>query len=144
MGRTTNFMIVEITPIGIQNLGWKFWIVWTVFNSIFLPIIYLFYPETRPQSPATVPRPLKDCMTLKRAKRQKTIQWPHKTTKLQRQVALRRPVCWYRGLSKSWLVQPQHALQPAFAPPLTAAIPADSAEWNLCGDLYDLLQPSTN
>ncbi|KAJ9151858.1 general substrate transporter [Pleurostoma richardsiae] len=42
----TNFVIVEITPIGIQNLGWKFWIVWTVFNAAFLPIIYFLYPET--------------------------------------------------------------------------------------------------
>lgn len=42
----TNFVIVEITPIGIQNLGWKFWIVWTIFNAVFLPVIYFFYPET--------------------------------------------------------------------------------------------------
>jgi hypothetical protein len=37
---------VEITPIGIQNLGWRFWIVWTVTNALFLPVIYFFYPET--------------------------------------------------------------------------------------------------
>ncbi|XHG07924.1 hypothetical protein AWENTII_011055 [Aspergillus wentii] len=42
----TNFVIVEITPIGIQNIGWKFWIVWTVFNAVSIPIIYCFYPET--------------------------------------------------------------------------------------------------
>ncbi|KAF4339601.1 hexose carrier [Fusarium beomiforme] len=42
----TNFIIVEITPIGIQNLGWKFWIVFTVFNAAFLPVIYFLYPET--------------------------------------------------------------------------------------------------
>ncbi|KAL2845403.1 general substrate transporter [Aspergillus pseudodeflectus] len=42
----TNFAIVEITPIGIQNIGWRFWIVWTVLNAVFLPIIYFFYPET--------------------------------------------------------------------------------------------------
>ncbi|PWI66791.1 hypothetical protein PCL_04635 [Purpureocillium lilacinum] len=42
----TNFVIVEITPIGIQNLGWKFWIVFTVFNMAFMPVIYFFYPET--------------------------------------------------------------------------------------------------
>lgn len=48
--RITNFVIVEITPIGIQNLGWKFWIVWTVFNAVFLPIIYYLYPETSNRS----------------------------------------------------------------------------------------------
>ena len=42
----TNFVIVEITPIGIQNLGWQFYIVWTVFNAFFLPVIYFIYPET--------------------------------------------------------------------------------------------------
>ncbi|KAJ5288760.1 hypothetical protein N7478_001790 [Penicillium angulare] len=42
----TNFAIVEITPIGIQSIGWKFWIVWTVTNAVFFPIIYFFYPET--------------------------------------------------------------------------------------------------
>lgn len=44
--RITNFIVVEITPIGIQNLGWRFWIVWTVTNALFFPVIYFFYPET--------------------------------------------------------------------------------------------------
>ncbi|OQD77091.1 hypothetical protein PENDEC_c003G01990 [Penicillium decumbens] len=46
----TNFVIVEITPIGIQNIGWKFWIVWTVTNAAFLPILYFLYPETANRS----------------------------------------------------------------------------------------------
>ncbi|KAJ5397008.1 hypothetical protein N7509_005121 [Penicillium cosmopolitanum] len=46
----TNFIIVEITPIGIQNIGWRFWIVWTVTNFLFLPIIYFLYPETANRS----------------------------------------------------------------------------------------------
>ncbi|EGP88531.1 unnamed protein product [Zymoseptoria tritici ST99CH_1A5] len=41
-----NFMVVEITPIGIQNLGWKFYIVWLVMNMSFVPFVYFFYPET--------------------------------------------------------------------------------------------------
>lgn len=44
--RLTNFVIVEITPIGIENIGWRFWIVWTILNAVFLPVIYFFYPET--------------------------------------------------------------------------------------------------
>ena len=39
-----NFMVVEITPIGIKNLDWRFYIIWTVFNLSFVPIVYLFYP----------------------------------------------------------------------------------------------------
>lgn len=41
-----NFMVVEVTPVGIQNLGWKFYIIWTVFNFSFIPVVYFFYPET--------------------------------------------------------------------------------------------------
>jgi hypothetical protein len=42
----TNFVIVEITPIGFQNLGWRFWPIWVGTNALFLPLIYLCYPET--------------------------------------------------------------------------------------------------
>lgn len=38
--------VVEITPIGIQTLHWKFYIVWTVLNFSFIPCIYFLYPET--------------------------------------------------------------------------------------------------
>ncbi|KAJ5986346.1 general substrate transporter [Penicillium sp. IBT 35674x] len=41
-----NFMVVEITPIGIQNLGWRFYIIWVVLNVMIIPTVYLFYPET--------------------------------------------------------------------------------------------------
>ncbi|KAK8239029.1 general substrate transporter [Phyllosticta capitalensis] len=45
-----NFMVVEITPPGISSLGWKFYIIWTVFNAAFVPIVYFFYPETADRS----------------------------------------------------------------------------------------------
>ncbi|KAL1619685.1 hypothetical protein SLS54_006622 [Diplodia seriata] len=45
-----NFMVVEITPPGISSLGWQFYIIWTVFNGAFVPIVYLFYPETADRS----------------------------------------------------------------------------------------------
>jgi hypothetical protein len=38
-------IVVEITPKGINSLHWRFYIIWTVFNAIFVPIVYLFYPE---------------------------------------------------------------------------------------------------
>ncbi|RAL11869.1 uncharacterized protein BO97DRAFT_87636 [Aspergillus homomorphus CBS 101889] len=47
---STNFMVVEITPVGIQNLRGKFYITSTVFNFAFVPIVYLFYPETANRS----------------------------------------------------------------------------------------------
>lgn len=41
-----NFIVVEITPIGIQSQGWKFYIIWVVFNMAFVPLVYFLYPET--------------------------------------------------------------------------------------------------
>ena len=41
---------MEITPPGIQSLEWKFYIIWTIFNGAFVPIVYLFYPETADRS----------------------------------------------------------------------------------------------
>lgn len=45
-----NFLVVEITPYGIQSLGWQFYIIWTVFNGAFVPIVYFLYPETAGRS----------------------------------------------------------------------------------------------
>ncbi|KAL2352977.1 general substrate transporter [Cryomyces antarcticus] len=45
-----NFMVVEITPIGIESLAWKFYIIWTLFNGAFVPVVYFFYPETADRS----------------------------------------------------------------------------------------------
>ena len=35
--RIFNFMVVEITPPGIRSLGWRFYIIWCVFNFAFIP-----------------------------------------------------------------------------------------------------------
>ncbi|KAI1184091.1 hexose carrier protein [Nemania serpens] len=42
----TNFLVVETTPIGIQNLGWRFYVIWAVTNAAILPTIWAFFPET--------------------------------------------------------------------------------------------------
>ena len=55
-----NFMVVEITPIGIQSLQWKFYIIWTVFNFSFVPIVYLFYPETSDRTLEDIDRLFRD------------------------------------------------------------------------------------
>ena len=36
--------------IGIQNLQWKFYIIWTLLNASFVPLMYFFYPETSDRS----------------------------------------------------------------------------------------------
>lgn len=46
----TNFLVVEVTPIGIQNLGWRFYVIWAVVNAVILPLIWAFFPETANRS----------------------------------------------------------------------------------------------
>ncbi|KKP04641.1 hypothetical protein THAR02_03254 [Trichoderma harzianum] len=42
-----SFVMVEIVPSSISNIGWKTYIIFAVFNFSFIPIIYLFFPETK-------------------------------------------------------------------------------------------------
>lgn len=41
-----NFATVMMTPSTMSSLGWKGYLIFTVFNFAFVPLIYLFYPET--------------------------------------------------------------------------------------------------
>lgn len=43
----SSYAIVQMTPPAIENLGYKFYIVFAVINAAFLPPIYFFYPETK-------------------------------------------------------------------------------------------------
>ncbi|TDZ54588.1 Sugar transporter STL1 [Colletotrichum trifolii] len=42
-----NYMIVQVTPIAIANIGWKTYIIFAVLNATWVPLIYLFFPETK-------------------------------------------------------------------------------------------------
>ncbi|KAF4122312.1 Sugar (and other) transporter [Geosmithia morbida] len=41
------FLVVEITPVSIGNIGYRTYIYFSIFNFLFLPLIYFFYPETQ-------------------------------------------------------------------------------------------------
>ncbi|KAH8812961.1 general substrate transporter [Xylogone sp. PMI_703] len=45
-----NYAVVQVTTDGINNLHWRFWIIWTIICASFVPITYLFYPETANRS----------------------------------------------------------------------------------------------
>ena len=45
-----NYMVAQVTPPGIENLGWKFWLIWMILCASFVPVTYLFYPETANRS----------------------------------------------------------------------------------------------
>jgi len=40
------FLVVEITPVGIQNIGWKLYIVFCILNWASIIVVWFFYPET--------------------------------------------------------------------------------------------------
>jgi len=41
-----NFLVVEITPKSLENIGWRTYIIWAVLNLVNAFIVWLFYPET--------------------------------------------------------------------------------------------------
>lgn len=41
------FLVVEITPISIASIQWRTYIYFAVFNIMFIPLIWFFYPETQ-------------------------------------------------------------------------------------------------
>ncbi|KAK3497386.1 sugar transporter [Neurospora hispaniola] len=45
-----NFLIVMVTPIMVDKIGWGTYLFFAVMNGCFLPIIYFFYPETANRS----------------------------------------------------------------------------------------------
>jgi hypothetical protein len=40
-----SYLIAEITPISITNIGYKSYIIFGLLNTAFIPIIYFLYPE---------------------------------------------------------------------------------------------------
>lgn len=46
----SNFSVVYITPQAIQSLGYRLYVIWAVLNASFVPITWLFYPETARRS----------------------------------------------------------------------------------------------
>ncbi|KAK3315669.1 general substrate transporter [Apodospora peruviana] len=41
-----NWIVVEVTPVGIAKMGWRFFLVWAGFNLVNAGVVWLFYPET--------------------------------------------------------------------------------------------------
>lgn len=41
------FLVVEITPVSINSIGWRTYVYFAIFNAAFLPLIWFFYPEVR-------------------------------------------------------------------------------------------------
>lgn len=47
---TFNFLIVMVTPIMVDEIGWGTYLFFAAINACFIPVIYFFYPETARRS----------------------------------------------------------------------------------------------
>lgn len=45
-----NYLVAEITPVAFTDIGWRYFIVYCTLNAAWVPIIFLFYPETAGRS----------------------------------------------------------------------------------------------
>ncbi|KAM5345669.1 hypothetical protein ACJ41O_011530 [Fusarium nematophilum] len=41
-----NYAVVLVTPIGIDEIGWKYYLIYAVLNAVFVVIVQVFYVET--------------------------------------------------------------------------------------------------
>ncbi|ETS86086.1 hypothetical protein PFICI_04111 [Pestalotiopsis fici W106-1] len=44
------FVVVQITKIGLDNLGWAFYLIFAVSTFSYVPVVFCFYPETSSRS----------------------------------------------------------------------------------------------
>lgn len=51
-----NFLVVEITPPALKNIGYKTYIIFAVLNVVNAVIVWCFYPETAGQTLESVDR----------------------------------------------------------------------------------------
>ena len=43
--RLFNLIVAEVTAVAVTNIGWKYWIVFCVLITVFVPVIYFLFPE---------------------------------------------------------------------------------------------------
>lgn len=46
----TNYAVVLITPIGVANIAWRYYILYAALNAAFVPVVQFFYVETARKS----------------------------------------------------------------------------------------------
>lgn len=45
-----NFVVNMVTPVAIETIGWKYYLVFLIISAIILPVVYFGYPETMGRS----------------------------------------------------------------------------------------------
>lgn len=42
----SNFLLAQVTPVGFNTIGYRYYIVFAVLNAAIVPIVWFFFPET--------------------------------------------------------------------------------------------------
>lgn len=43
---TSNFLLAQVTPVGFDKIGYRYYIVFAVINAVIIPVVYFLFPET--------------------------------------------------------------------------------------------------
>ncbi|OBT70926.1 hypothetical protein VF21_10331 [Pseudogymnoascus sp. 05NY08] len=47
---TFNFLLAEVTPVGFNTIGYRYYIIFAILNAAIVPSVYFFFPETNGRS----------------------------------------------------------------------------------------------
>ncbi|KAH7359862.1 general substrate transporter [Pyrenochaeta sp. MPI-SDFR-AT-0127] len=45
-----NFVVNMVTPVAIETIGWRYYLVFLIISAIIVPVVFVFYPETMGRS----------------------------------------------------------------------------------------------
>jgi hypothetical protein len=45
-----NFVVNMVTPVAIETIGWKYYLVFLIISAIIVPVVWFGYPETMGRS----------------------------------------------------------------------------------------------
>lgn len=95
-----NFIVVEITPPALQNIGYKTYIIFAVLNIVNAIVVWAFYPETAGSTLESVDFLFTNTDEMEETKRRfyHQFQWSvvYQAEDLKQRLSLRDPAVEYR------------------------------------------------
>jgi len=43
----TLILLVQVTPLALEDISWRYFIIFVVMDALFVVILYIFFPETK-------------------------------------------------------------------------------------------------
>lgn len=40
-------LVVQVTPMALEDISWRYFLIFLICNCIFVVLLFLFYPETK-------------------------------------------------------------------------------------------------